>query len=68
MIKLIIPSVIVVAFSLACANGPAKRIAACEHQGESDGVCAAHEWNFAMETPFPDNDLSTLAQRVIPSH
>ena len=68
MIKLIIPSVIVVAFLLACANGPAKRIAACEHQGGSNGICTAHEWNFAMESPFPDNDLSTLAQRVTLSH
>ncbi|WBM68993.1 hypothetical protein OH773_12365 [Buttiauxella sp. WJP83] len=68
MIKLIIPSVIVVVFLLACANAPAKRIAACEDQGGSDGICAAHEWNFAMESPFPESDLSTLAQRVTPRH
>ena len=64
MIKLMIPGVIVVVFLLACAHSPAKRIAACENHGGSDGVCAAHEWDFSMESPFPDNDLSTLASRV----
>ncbi|MCS3602806.1 hypothetical protein M2371_002015 [Buttiauxella sp. BIGb0471] len=64
MIKWFIPGVVVVAFLLVCGNAPAKRIAQCENQGGSDGICAAHEWDFAMESPFSDNDLSALASRV----
>ncbi len=64
MIKLVIPGFIVVAFLAACANAPAKRIAECENQGEREGVCAAHEWDFAMESPFPDSNLSILANRI----
>jgi len=64
MIKLIIPGVAVVAFFMACGNAPAKRIAECEHLGSRDGVCAAQEWDFTMESPFPDNNLSTLASLV----
>lgn len=64
MIKLVIPGFIVVAFLAACANAPAKRIAECENLGEKEGVCAAHEWDFAMESPFPDSNLSILANRV----
>lgn len=64
MMKFIIPGVVVVGFLLACGNAPAKRIAQCESQGGIDGMCAAHEWDFSMDSPFPDTDLSTLASRA----
>ncbi|WP_034455913.1 hypothetical protein [Buttiauxella noackiae] len=64
MIKFLIPGFIVVAFIAACSTAPAKRIAECENHGERAGVCAAHEWDFDMESPYPDNNLSVLASRV----
>ncbi|WP_151995634.1 hypothetical protein [Buttiauxella massiliensis] len=64
MIKFMVPAVIAVAFFVACGNAPAKRIAQCENHGKSDGACVAQEWDFSMESPFPDNDLSTLAGLV----
>ncbi|MEW7315288.1 hypothetical protein AB1E22_21685 [Buttiauxella gaviniae] len=64
MIKIIIPTVIVMAFFVACGNAPAKRIAQCERHGEKDGVCAAQEWDFDMDSPYSDSDLSNLAGRV----